>query len=138
MQNPKQPDKQMLCESFETLEHISFSQCAAITSTQITGILSAFAQLCCSTVQQAFLEIAWRKLATAINENRKESIQNGRKSLKSFQGTGVLKTVLCICEAIMAEPSFSIKALLCWRRVHFLPFSASVDVGAAVCWPGAR
>lgn len=49
-----------------------------------------------------------------------------------------LKTVICICEAIMAEPSFSIKALLCWKRVHFLPFSASVDVGAAVCWPGAR
>ncbi len=73
----------------------------------------------------------------AINENRKKVSKMEDKSHKSFQGTGVLETVLCICEAIMAEPSFSIKALLCWRRVHFLPFSASVDVGAAVCWPGA-
>lgn len=71
----------MFCKSFETLEHFSLRQCVAITSTQIMGILSAFAKLCCSTAQQDFLVIMWRKLAMAINKTG-----NGRRILQIFLG----------------------------------------------------
>lgn len=74
-----------------------------------------------------------------INENKNKILKKSPKWKRNLSNLfRALKTVICIYEAIMAEPSFSIKALLCWKRVHFLPFSASVDVGAAVCWPGAR
>lgn len=90
MHTLKQPGKQMLCKSFETLEHISFRQCAAITSIPIMGILSAFTQLCSSTVQQAALRscgenLQWQSMKVSKMEE---------ESHKSFQGTGVLETVL--------------------------------------------